>query len=132
MAAGLIFLVDKPLPAKGPQLGFKATFINSKHKAYKKIIEGNIPKTIANAGDIILEIVNNKEINWVKLLNNLGGSGFRTQVIPLLTKDSKLKSTVEKIEGCPIHPVPLDAFTTLGQWYYNYLAGLLRVRVKNV
>ena len=129
MAAGLIFLVDKPLPAKGPQTGFDALFINSKHKAYKKILNGEVPSNVNK--DIILEIVSGK-IDWFKLLNTLGANGFRTQVIPLITKNSKLAPVVEKIRGCPVHPVPLDAFATFGQWYYNYLAGLLRVRVKNV
>ena len=55
MAAGLIFLVDKPLPAKGPQTGFDAIFINSKHKAYKKILDGEVPSNVNK--DIILEIV---------------------------------------------------------------------------
>ena len=128
MAAGLIFLVDKPLPAKGPQIGFDAVFINSKHKAYKKILNGEVPKNVNK--DIILEIIGGK-IDWFKLLNTLGGSGFKTQVIPLIAKKSKLAPVIEKIRGCPVHPVPLDAFETLGQWYYNYLAGLLRVRVKN-
>jgi len=129
MAAGLIFLVDKPLPAKGPQIGFEATFINNKHKAYKKILNGEVPRSLNK--DIILEIIGG-EIDWVKLLNTLGGNGFKTQVIPLISKSSKLAPVVEKIKGCPVHPVPLDAFTTLGQWYYNYLAGLLRVKVKDV
>ena len=129
MAAGLIFLVDKPLPAKGPQVGFSATFVNSKHKAYKKILLGEVHKTLLNK-DIIIEIVKGN-IDWFKLLNTLGGNGFKTQVIPLIGKNSKLKKVIEEIKGCPIHPVPLDAFETLGQWYYNYLAGLLRVRVKD-
>jgi hypothetical protein len=129
MASSLIFLVDKALPSKGPQSGFDATFINSKHKAYKKILGGEVPSNLHK--DIILEIIGGK-IDWVKLLNTLGGNGFKTQVIPLISKSSKLSPVIAKIQGCPIHPVPLDAFTTLGQWYYNYLAGLLRVRVKNV
>ena len=129
MAAGLIFLVDKPLPAKGPQIGFDAVFINSKHKAYKKILNGEVPKNVNK--DIILEIVGGK-VDLFKILNTLGGIVFKTQVIPLIAKKSKLAPVIEKIRGCPVHPVPIDAFETLGQWYYNYLAGLLRVRVKDV
>ena len=130
MAAGLIFLVDKPLPAKGPQIGFEATFINNKHKAYKKILNGEVPRTFTNK-DIILEVVNGN-IDWFKLLNTLGGNGFRTQVVPLIGKNSKLGDVIKKIAGCPVHPVPLDAFSSLGNWYYKYLAGLLRVRIKDV
>jgi len=126
MASALVFLTDKSLPAKGMQTRFDATFLTSKKKEWKQLCQG---EAVTIKGDIIVEITYKDKIDWPVLLNALG-SQFRTQVVPLITKDSKLIEIIPKIEGYPIHPIALNGFDALGDWYAEYVSGLLKVRLK--
>ena len=126
MASALVFLTNKPLPAKGPQNYFDATHITSKKKHFKTLQKGDAPNI---QGDIIVEINQADKIGLTPMLNALG-SKWKTQIVPILTKDFKLTKTVQAIEGYPIHPIALDGFSTLGDWYAEYVASLLKVRLK--
>ena len=126
MASALVFLVDKPLTAKGPQTYFDAEHITSKKKHFKTLVKGDAPDI---AGDIIVEVSKKDKIDWVPFLNALG-SKWKTQIVPILTKDSKLADTIQSITGYPIHPVALDGFNTLEDWYAQYVASLLKIRLK--
>ena len=126
MASALVFLTNKSLPAKGPQIYFDATHITSKKKHFKTLQKGDAPDI---QGDIIVEITHADKIGLTPLLNALG-SKWKTQIVPILTKDFKLVNTVKAIEGYPIHPIALDGFSTLGDWYAGYVAGLLKVKLK--
>ena len=126
MASALVFLTNKPLPAKGPQTYFDATHITSKKKHFKILQKGDTPNI---KGDIIVEITHADKIGLTPMLNALG-SKWKTQIVPILTKDFKLTKTVQAIEGYPIHPIALDGFRSLGDWYAEYVASLLKVRLK--
>ena len=126
MASALVFLVDKPLTSKGPQTYFDATHITSKKKHFKTLLKGDAPNI---QGDIIVEINQADKIGLTPLLNAIG-SKWKTQIVPILTKDFKLVNTVKAIEGYPIHPIALDGFSSLGDWYAEYVAGLLKVKLK--
>ena len=126
MASALVFLVDKPLTSKGPQTYFNATHITSKKKHFKTLQNGDAPDI---QGDIIVEINKADNIGLTPMLNALG-SKWKTQIVPILTKDFKLVNTVKAIEGYPIHPIALDGFSTFGDWYAQYVASLLKVRLK--
>ena len=126
MASALVFLTNKPLPAKGPQTYFDATHITSKNKYFKTLQKGDTPNI---KGDIIVEITHADKIGLTPMLNALG-SKWKTQIVPILTKDFKLTKTVQAIEGYPIHPIALDGFRSLGDWYAEYVASLLKVRLK--
>ena len=126
MASALVFLVDKPLTSKGPQSYFDATHITSKKKHFKTLLKGDAPDI---KGDIIVEVTPADKVEWKSMLNALG-SKWKTQIVPILTKDFKMISTVKDIQGYPIHPVALDGFTSLKEWYAEYVASLLKVRLK--
>ena len=126
MASALVFLTDKPLPAKGIQTKFDATFINSKKKDFKLLQSGDAPVI---QGDIIVEVSKKDDINWKPFLNTLG-SKWKTQIVPLIAKDSDHKDTVKQIEGYPIHPIAFNGVDALGDWYLDYVSGLLKVRLK--
>ena len=126
MASALVFLVDKPLTSKGPQTYFDATHITSKKKHFKTLLKGDAPDI---KGDIIVEVTPADKVEWKSMLNALG-SKWKTQIVPILTKDFKMISTVKDIQGYPIHPVALDGFTLLKEWYAEYVASLLKVRLK--
>ena len=126
MASALVFLVDKPLKSKGPHSYFDATHINSKKKAFKTFEAGDIADI---KGDIIVEVCTKDKVNWVPFLNAIG-SKWKTQIVPLVNKDSKLLNTIQAIQGYPIHPIALDGFSSLGDWYAEYVASLLKVRLK--
>ena len=126
MASALVFLTNKPLPAKGPQNYFDATHITSKKNHFKTLQKGDTPNI---KGDIIVEITHADKIGLTPMLNALG-SKWKTQIVPILTKDFKLTKTVQAIEGYPIHPIALDGFRSLGDWYAEYVASLLKVRLK--
>ena len=126
MASALVFLTEKSLPAKGMQSHFDATFINSKKKEFKMLIEGEAPSI---QGDIIVEVTKKDKIEWNVLLNALG-SKWKTQIVPMISKDSNMKDTVEQIQGYPIHPIASNGVDALGEWYLHYVSGLLKVRLK--
>ena len=126
MASALVFLVDKPLTSKGPQTYFDATHITSKKKHFKTLLKGDAPDI---KGDIIVEVTPADKVEWKSMLNALG-SKWKTQIVPILTKDFKMISTVKDIQGYPIHPVALYGFTSLKEWYAEYVASLLKVRLK--
>ena len=126
MASALVFLTNKSLPSNGPQNYFDAVHITSKKKHFKTLQKGDVPDI---KGDIIVEITHSDKIGLTPLLNALG-SKWKTQIIPILTKDFKLVNTVKEIQGYPIHPIVLDGFSTLGDWYAEYVASLLKVRLK--
>ena len=126
MASALVFLVDKPLKAKGPQTYFDAIHITSKKKHFKTLQKGEAPDI---QGDIIVEVSHADKVEWTLMLNALG-SKWKTQIVPMITKDYKLIDTVKAIQGYPIHPVSLDGFTSLADWYADYVASLLKVRLK--
>ena len=126
MASALVFLTNKPLPAKGPQTYFDAVHITSKKKHFKTLQKGDTPDI---KGDIIVEVKSSDKIGLTPMLNALG-SKWKTQIVPILTKDFKMIKTVKEIQGYPIHPIALDGFSTLGDWYAEYVASLLKVRLK--
>ena len=126
MASALVFLTNKPLPAKGPQNYFDATHITSKKRHFKTLQKGDAPNI---QGDIIVEVTYADKIEWTPMLNALG-SKWKTQIVPIITKDFKLTNTVQAIQGYPIHPIALDGFSTLGDWYAEYVGSLLKVRLK--
>ena len=126
MTSALVFLTDKALKAKGPQTYFDATHITSKSKHFKTLQKGDTPDI---KGDIIVEVTHADKIGLTPMLNALG-SKWKTQIVPILTKDSKLADAIKSITGYPIHPVALDGFNTLGDWYAQYVASLLKVRLK--
>tara|TARA_Y100000114_G_C11668940_1_gene282807 strand:+ start:72 stop:455 length:384 start_codon:yes stop_codon:yes gene_type:complete len=126
MASALIFLTNKSLSAKGPQTYFDATHITSKNKHFKTLQKGDVPDI---KGDIIVEVTHADKVEWTPLLNALG-SKYKTQIVPMITKDFKPVNTVKAIEGYPIHPIALDGFSSLGDWYAEYVAGLLKVKLK--
>ena len=95
-------------------------------KHFKTLAKGDAPDI---AGDIIVEVSNKDKIDWVPFLNALG-SKWKTQIVPILTKDFKLSNTVKEIQGYPIHPIVLDGFSTLGDWYAEYVASLLKDMLK--
>ena len=111
MASALVFLTNKPLPAKGPQTYFDATHITSKKNHFKTLQKGDTPNI---KGDIIVEITHADKIGLTPMLNALG-SKWKTQIVPILTKNFKLTKTVQAIEGYPIHPIALDGFKPFGQ-----------------
>ena len=126
MASALVFLTDKALKAKGPQTYFDATHITSKSKHFKTLQKGDTPDI---KGDIIVEVTHADKIGLTPMLNALG-SKWKTQIVPILTKDFKLVNTVKEIQGYPIHPIALDGYSSLGNWYAEYVASLLKVRLK--
>ena len=126
MASALVFLVDKPLIAKGPQTYFDATHITVKKKHFKSLQKGEAPDI---KGDIIVEVTTKDKIDWTLFLNALG-SKWKTQIVPMISKDSKLLDLIKNIQGYPIHPVALEGFTSLKDWYAEYVASLLKVRLK--
>ena len=126
MASALVFLTNKSLTAKGPHTYFDATHITSKKKHFKTLQQGDVPDI---KGDIIVEITHADKIGLTPMLNALG-SKWKTQIVPILTKDFKLTKTVQAIQGYPIHPISLDGFSSLGDWYAEYVASLLKVRLK--
>ncbi len=126
MASALVFLTNKSLPAKGPHTYFAATHITSKKKHFKTLLKGDAPDI---KGDIIVEVTRADKIEWTPMLNALG-SKWKTQIVPIITKDFKLINTVKAIQGYPIHPIALDGFSTLGDWYAEYVGSLLKVRLK--
>ena len=126
MASALVFLTNKPLPAKGPHNYFDATHITSKKRHFKTLHKGDAPNI---QGDIIVEVTYADKIEWTPMLNALG-SKWKTQIVPIITKDFKLINTVKAIQGYPIHPIALDGFSTLGDWYAEYVGSLLKVRLK--
>jgi len=126
MASALVFLTDKPLPTKGIQSKFDATFINSKKKDFNLLKSGDAP---VMQGNIIVEVTKKDNIDWKLFLNALG-SKWKTQIVPLIAKDSNHKDTVKQIEGYPIHPIALNGVDALGDWYLDYVSGLLKVRLK--
>ncbi len=126
MASALVFLVDKPLTAKGPQTYFDATHITAKKKHFKTLQKGEAPDI---KGDIIIEVTIKDKIDWTLFLNALG-SRWKTQIVPLIGKGSKLLDTIQTIEGYPVHPISIDGFDTLKVWYAEYVASLLKVRLK--
>jgi len=126
MASALVFITEKSLPKKGMHTKFDATFITKKEKAFKLLQSGEAPDI---KGDIIVEILTKEKIDWAPLLNALG-SKWKTQIVPLITKDSKLEDTVANITGYPIHPIALNGVEALGDWYLEYVSGLLKVRLK--
>jgi len=48
----------------------------------------------------------------------------------MISKDSNLKDTVKNITGYPIHPIAQNGIEALGDWYLDYVSGLLKVRLK--
>ena len=126
MASALVFLTDKSLPAKGMQSHFDATFITSKKKEFKMLVEGEAPSI---PGDIIVEVNKKDKVDWAPFLNALG-SKWKTQIVPMISKDCNMKDTVEQIQGYPIHPIASNGVDALGEWYLHYVSGLLKVRLK--
>ena len=126
MASALLFLTDKPLPTKGIQTKFDATFITSKKKEFKLLQDGEAPVI---QGDIIVEVTKKDKLNWKPFLNALG-SKWKTQIVPLIAKDSDHKDAVKQIEGYPIHPIAFNGVDAMGDWYLDYVSGLLKVRLK--
>jgi hypothetical protein len=126
MASALVFLVDKPLTAKGPQTYFDAEHMTSKKKAFKTLQKGEVPNIV---GDIIVEVSLKDKVDLVPFLNAIG-SKWKTQIVPMITKDTKLLELIKNIQGYPIHPVALEGFTSLQDWYAEYVASLLKVRLK--
>ena len=90
------------------------------------LIEGEAPSI---QGDIIVEVTKKDKIEWNVLLNALG-SKWKTQIVPMISKDSNMKDTVEQIQGYPIHPIASNGVDALGEWYLHYVSGLLKVRLK--
>ena len=77
MASALVFLTNKPLPAKGPQNYFDATHITSKKRHFKTLQKGDAPNI---QGDIIVEINQADKIGLTPMLNALG-SKWKTQIV---------------------------------------------------
>ena len=84
-------------------------------------------KTVSNYGSF--EVTKKDKIDWKPFLNALG-SKWKTQIVPLIAKDSNHKDTIQQIEGYPIHPIALNGVDAMGDWYLDYVSGLLKVRLK--